>query len=87
MDSSSVFSLEGKGLRLETASDIESHLQALRDNANVREVRLGGNTLGVEACKALADVLKTKESLEVCSDSLLSPTYQPTDPNTNRPPT
>ncbi|KAI9783879.1 MAG: hypothetical protein M1816_001131 [Peltula sp. TS41687] len=61
----SVFSLEGRGLRLETAADIEPHLQALRDNSSVEEVRLGGNTLGVEACEALARVLETKDTLHV----------------------
>ena len=66
MASSDIFSLEGQGLRLETATDIEPYLQPLRDHVNVKEVRLAGNTLGVEACEAVATVLKTKESLEVC---------------------
>lgn len=60
-----VFSLEGQGLRLETAEDMEPHLRALRDGPDVREIRLGGNTLGVDACKALAEVLESKEKLEV----------------------
>lgn len=62
---SSVFSLEGRGLKLESAADIEPHLQPLRDNLKVEEVRLGGNSLGVEACKALAELLQTKETLRV----------------------
>lgn len=65
--STSVFSLEGRGLRLETAADIEPHLQALRENSTVEEIRLGGNTLGVEACEALARVLETKDTLHVWS--------------------
>jgi len=65
MTSAEVFSLEGKGLKLDTAADAEPHIKALRDNNAVEEIRLGGNTLGVEACEALAKVLKTKKSLQV----------------------
>lgn len=67
MASSKIFSLEGKGLKLDTATDIEPHIQALKDNTEVEEIRLQGNTLGVEACAALAEVLKSKKSLQVSS--------------------
>ncbi|KAI9760731.1 MAG: hypothetical protein M4579_001469 [Chaenotheca gracillima] len=63
----SVFSLEGKGLKLDTAADVEPHIKALRENSTVTEIRLGGNTLGVEASKALADVLETKTTLQVAN--------------------
>jgi len=59
------FSLEGKGLKLDTAADIEPHIQELRANDNVEEVRLLGNTLGIEASEALAKVLETKKTLQV----------------------
>jgi Ran GTPase-activating protein 1 len=62
---SKVFSLEGKGLKLTTAEDIEPHLKALKDHDQVEEVRLLGNTLGIEACEALAKVLETKKTLKV----------------------
>ena len=65
MSTAKVFSLEGKGLRLDTAADIEPHIEALRDNDSVEEIRLGGNTLGIEACEALAKVLETKKTLQV----------------------
>ncbi|GAM86676.1 hypothetical protein ANO11243_046940 [Dothideomycetidae sp. 11243] len=58
-----VFSLEGKSLKLDTAADIEKHIQPLQDDASVEEVRFQGNTLGVEACAALAKVLETKKSI------------------------
>ncbi|KAE9971167.1 hypothetical protein BLS_004594 [Venturia inaequalis] len=64
MASSKIFSLEGKSLKLSTAADIEPHLQALKDSPEVEEVILVGNTLGVGACEALADVLKTKKTLK-----------------------
>jgi len=72
MASSTVFSLEGKGLKLDTAQDIEPHIQALKENDNIEEVRFQGNTLGVGACEALAEVLSKKQKLQV----------RPTLPNT-----
>lgn len=59
-----VFSLEGKGLKLTTAQDLEAHIAPLRAMDNVEEVRLLGNTLGVEACKLLGEVLATKKFLK-----------------------
>lgn len=59
-----VFSLEGKGLKLDSAADIEKHIQPLQDSADIQEVRFLGNTLGVEACAALAKVLETKKSIQ-----------------------
>jgi len=62
--SSKIFSLEGKGLKLDTAGDLEPHIAELRAN-DVEEVRLLGNTLGVGACKLLGEVLATKKNLSV----------------------
>lgn len=64
---SKLFTLEGKGLKLDSAADIESHVAKLREMTDVVEVRLLGNTLGVEACKALGDILKSKKSLEIAN--------------------
>ncbi|KAH7328622.1 hypothetical protein B0I35DRAFT_473306 [Stachybotrys elegans] len=66
-DSKILFSLEGKGLKLDSAADIESHIAALRANDAVEEVRLLGNTYGVEACRVLGEVLATKKSLKVAN--------------------
>lgn len=60
-----IFSLEGKGLKLDTAADVEAHIKPLREMEDVQEVRFLGNTLGVEACKVLGEVLETKKSLQV----------------------
>jgi Ran GTPase-activating protein 1 len=62
---SKVFSLEGKGLKLDTATDVEPHIKPLREMEDVEEVRLQGNTVGIEAAAALADVLKSKKTLQV----------------------
>jgi Ran GTPase-activating protein 1 len=61
-----VWSLEGQGLRLTTAEDIRPHLKDLQENNQVEEVKLLGNTLGIEACEALAKVLESKKTLKVC---------------------
>jgi Ran GTPase-activating protein 1 len=61
---SKLFTIEGKGLKLDSAADIEHHIKELRAN-DVEEVRLLGNTLGVEACKVLGEVLATKKNLKV----------------------
>lgn len=60
-----IFTLEGKGLKLTTAEDVEPHIKSLRAMTDVDEIHLQGNTLGIEACKALGEVLETKKSLKV----------------------
>ncbi|KAF2277513.1 RNI-like protein [Westerdykella ornata] len=66
-DSSRVFSLEGRGLKLDTAEDIEPYIKSLRENDDVEEVHLLGNTLGIGASEALAKVLETKKKLKVAN--------------------
>ncbi|KAI0204681.1 hypothetical protein F4808DRAFT_306602 [Astrocystis sublimbata] len=61
------FSLEGKGLKLDTAEDLEAHIAPLRGLQDVEEVRVLGNTLGVGACKLLGEVLATKKTLKVAN--------------------
>lgn len=74
--SKKVFSLEGKGLKLDTAEDLEPHIAELRAMDDVEEVRLLGNTLGVGACKLLGEVLATKKSLQVRECSAQARTNQ-----------
>jgi hypothetical protein len=63
---SKVFSIQGRGLHLDTAADIEPHLRDLRAvRDTVEEIHLGGNTLGVEASLALSKVLKELTALKV----------------------
>jgi len=66
VNSATSFSIKGLGLKLDTAEHIQPHLDALKAlGEGVEEIHLGGNTLGVEACKALAEVLPTLKSLKV----------------------
>ncbi|KAK4048742.1 Ran GAP Rna1 [Microbotryomycetes sp. JL221] len=64
-----LFSLEGRVLKFDTRESIEEHVQHLQDVSNLEEVRFGGNTLGVDACAAVADALSTKNTLKVADFS------------------
>ncbi|KAF4988926.1 hypothetical protein FGRMN_9461 [Fusarium graminum] len=64
--SDKIFSIEGKGLKLDTAEDLEPHVAPLRSQ-DVEEVRILGNTLGVGACKLLGEILATKKNLRVAN--------------------
>lgn len=63
--STKVFSILGKNLKANTAADLEPYLTELKELEDVEEVHFGGNSLGVEACQAIAEVLKGKKSLKV----------------------
>jgi Ran GTPase-activating protein 1 len=65
MSTSRVFSIHGQGLKLNSRADIEPHLKTLREMKETEEVHFGGNTLGVEASEALAEVLTGLKSLKV----------------------
>ncbi|OZJ06508.1 hypothetical protein BZG36_00633 [Bifiguratus adelaidae] len=60
------FSLEGKGLKLETAAHVEDYVAQIRD-LDLEEINLSGNSFGVEAGKALADALKDKINIKVAN--------------------
>jgi Ran GTPase-activating protein (RanGAP) involved in mRNA processing and transport len=60
-----VFTILGKGIKANSAADLEPYLTELKEMEDVEEVHFGANSLGVEACQAIAEVLKTKKSLKV----------------------
>ncbi|CDZ97357.1 Ran GTPase-activating protein [Phaffia rhodozyma] len=60
------FSLKGQGLKLTSAQDAQPHIDALVAlGPDVQEIHLGGNTLGIEASKAFAEVFKGLHKLKV----------------------
>ncbi len=63
--STKIFSLEGRGLKLDSAADLEPHIASLRSSNDLEEVHILGNTLGVGACQLLGEVLATKKTLRV----------------------
>jgi len=62
--SGKVFSILGKNIKANTKADLEPYLSELAALEDVEEVHFGGNSLGVEACEAIAAVLKEKKSLK-----------------------
>ena len=65
MSTPHLFSLEGRALKLDTLASIEPYLNELHAVEQLDELRLDGNTLGVEACAGVGDALSTKQSLRV----------------------
>ena len=59
-----IFTLHGRGLKLDTRADIEPYLTGF-DPALIEEVHFGGNTVGIEASEAIADFLGKTTSLKV----------------------
>ncbi|KAI0064094.1 RNI-like protein [Artomyces pyxidatus] len=58
------FSLAGQGLKLNTREDIEPYIKSI-DPTTLEEIHLGGNTIGVEAAQALAEVLHKAEKIRI----------------------
>lgn len=58
------FSIAGKGLKFDSAEDIQKYVDELKALKNVTSINLMGNTYGVEASKALAEGLKNQAELE-----------------------
>lgn len=62
-----VFSIESKGLKLNTAEDVQEFVNSISEIKNLEQVILSGNTFGVEAAQAIAGVLKGKKTMRVRS--------------------
>ena len=60
---STTFSLEGRGLKLDTEDDARSHTQDLSSTKTYTHISLSGNTLGAPACTYLAPLLSAQTSL------------------------
>ena len=57
-------SLLGRGLKIDSSSDMEAHLSDF-DPTVIEEIHLGGNTIGVEAAQALGAFLAKTTKLRV----------------------
>lgn len=62
-----LYSLVGKQLKLDDAAAVQPYLDQLASLPDVEEVRFGGNTLGIQACEAIAKELESKRNLRVSS--------------------
>ncbi|KIM43015.1 hypothetical protein M413DRAFT_443832 [Hebeloma cylindrosporum] len=61
-----ILTLNGRGLKLDTRDDINQHLKDV-DPTIIEEIHLNGNTIGVEASKALAEFLSKTRVLKVAN--------------------
>lgn len=64
MAASKILSLHGKAQKFDSRADIEPYLKDV-DPTVIEEIRLGGNTIGVEASYALAEFLTRTTVLKV----------------------
>lgn len=71
LEDNTVFSIEGKGLKLNTAEDVQPFVDTIVQMDDLQEIRMSGNTIGVEAGKALASALQSRKNIKV-SPSILS---------------
>ena len=61
----STFSLASRALKLDTAADLSAHTQPLHSPSTpITHIDLSGNTIGVGAASALADILSKTPTLE-----------------------
>ncbi|RIA93688.1 Ran GTPase activator [Glomus cerebriforme] len=67
--SANVFSIEGKGLKLDTAEDVQDFVNSILEIENLEQVILSGNTFGVEAAQAIAGALKGKDTIRIVNAS------------------
>ncbi|KAL0983987.1 hypothetical protein UPYG_G00135550 [Umbra pygmaea] len=59
-------SYKGRGLKLDGAESVKELVRDIEKYQGLRALRLEGNTLGVEAAKAIAKALESKDQLQSC---------------------
>ncbi|XP_077358323.1 ran GTPase-activating protein 1b isoform X2 [Festucalex cinctus] len=59
-------SYKGLGLKLDNADSVEELVQEIERQQDLRVLRLEGNTLGVDAARAIAKALESKDQLQRC---------------------
>uniref|UniRef100_A0A8C3B0J0 Ran GTPase activating protein 1b n=1 Tax=Cyclopterus lumpus TaxID=8103 RepID=A0A8C3B0J0_CYCLU len=57
---------KGSGLKLDNAESVEELIREMEQYPGLRALRLEGNTLGVDAARAIAKALESKDLLQVC---------------------
>uniref|UniRef100_F6PK54 Ran-GTPase activating protein 1 C-terminal domain-containing protein n=3 Tax=Ciona intestinalis TaxID=7719 RepID=F6PK54_CIOIN len=61
-----IISFKGQGKKLDTAADAAEIIQAIEESKDVQVLELVGNTVGVDAAKAVANALRNKPELQRC---------------------
>lgn len=65
LENNTVFSIVGKGLKLNTAEDVKEFVETIEKMDDLETIKLSGNTIGVKAGEALGEALKSKTKLKV----------------------
>jgi Ran GTPase-activating protein (RanGAP) involved in mRNA processing and transport len=63
--STTTFTIEGRGLKLDSAEQVQEFIATIESMDQLENVILSGNTFGVEACRALSLALAKKPLLKV----------------------
>ncbi|KAF9121592.1 hypothetical protein BGW39_010408 [Mortierella sp. 14UC] len=69
MSTTTTFTIEGRGLKLQTADDVKEFIETISGMDALENVILSGNTFGVEACRALAAALAKKPLIKLANFS------------------
>ncbi|KAF9316857.1 hypothetical protein BG003_001447 [Podila horticola] len=67
--STTTFTIEGRGLKLDSAEQVQEFIDTIAGMEKLENIILSGNTFGVEACKALAAALAKKPLLKLANFS------------------
>lgn len=65
---SSLISIRGKALKLQTQDDCAPVIKLIQDHPTATSIHLCGNSLGVDACKLIGEALQSNTTLVVCSN-------------------
>lgn len=63
-----VFCIEPRGIKYDSVDDVAPFIKALSDEAVqpvIEEIKLSGNSFGVDACIALAGAIKSLSNIKV----------------------
>ena len=63
--STTTFTIEGRGLKLDSAEQVQEFIATIESLDKLENVILSGNTFGVEACQTIALALAKKPLLKV----------------------
>lgn len=64
VESAKEFSIANQKRKLDTLSDVEEYLSFIKSNPGIKVIALNGNTLGVEASKAMAQEIEGLDEIE-----------------------
>ncbi|XP_015779681.1 PREDICTED: ran GTPase-activating protein 1-like isoform X1 [Acropora digitifera] len=67
VDQVNIVSFKGKGLKLNSSEDAVEVVDAIKASKDIQALCMEGNTIGVEAAKAIGEALSTRQEFEIAS--------------------